>query len=427
MHPPLFLYAVKDTNMCTRPIEQDDKVFACRTCDECIATRRHGWVARAMAEKACHAHTVCLALTYSEDTEVSRQGARMFCYADVRDFMKRLRRSADYAAEKGKWNEKPYVRFLCAGEQGDRKGRCHWHLIIYSNFDVSRLGEFRLRGRLVTERRDMITIGKRKRRLNWRLWPHGYITLQEPDQGGMNYVLSYCLKDQFTHERSEGTMREAKSENFATGLFRMSKRPAIGEDWLMQKLEGLLAKGAVLPSLDMKIPDFHGYWHPNGLFREKLLWGLVALNQRIVWSTGANAPQWNTLLLSCADNEKDLEILNGKKVEEDPRTEDYDFEFRSRENADYRRRRERAARCGSVLPCDTCLGTIDDEALTKLGVERYESEGVWHYRAKDGFGSVSERQETRLGSVNPYCLEKDWKVSRLVFPASPGRSDVKGA
>lgn len=317
--------------MCSDPITSVNKdtgeevTFACRTCDECIATRRHGWEARAMAEKAVHPHTLCVALTYDLSTKENREGRQMFCYADVIAFNKRLRRACEYYAQKHELGIVPYVRFIVAGEQGDKGDKhCHWHIILYSNVDLRRIGEFI--GRVDGKRRPLnwphderhfMTVGKRKRRLNWSIWGRGFVTLQEPDQGGMHYVLSYCLKDQFTHEKSEGTMREAKSENFATGLFRMSKRPAIGEEFLVRKMEGLLAKGAVLPSLQIMIPGFHGYWHPNGTFRDKLLWHLAAVNRRIFWATGANAPQWSTLLASVSENPADMEILSGQETEEE--------------------------------------------------------------------------------------------------------------
>lgn len=409
--------------MCTRPITTDGNVFACRTCNECVAARRRAWVARAMAEKSGHEHTLCLALTYSDDTEESREAAKMFAYVDVRLFLARLRRAARYEAQKAHWNITPSVRFICAGEQGERNGRCHWHMILYSNFDITRLGEFRLRGKVVTDRADMMTVGKRKRRLNWSLWPSGFMTLQEPDEGGMNYVLSYCLKDQFTEEKSRDTMREARAENFATGLFRMSKRPAIGEDWLMRKMEHLDAEGAVLPSLNLVIPGYSGYWHPTGSFREKLLWCLVALNKRALWSTGAPAPQWASLLASCAENRSDMEILLGPQQEdpEDAESDEARFGRSSRETEGFQRRGEIRRRCGAQLACDWCLHECSAGVLAGFGVERYEDdEGVWRYRALDGWRSVSERQHTAGDGINPLCQRRGEKIARLVFPRSGG-------
>jgi hypothetical protein len=347
-----------ENRMCSDPITRDGNTFACRTCNECIATRRHGWVARAMAEKATIEHALCIALTYSDETEQSRDGARMFQYADVRDYMKRLREAAAFLAEK-EGLERPVIRFLCAGEQGSRYGRCHWHLIIYSSVDLTRLGTFRKRGHLVAHRRDMITEGKRKVRLNWSLWPHGFVTLQEPDQGGMSYVLSYCLKDQFTVGKSKGTMREAKAEDFATGLFRMSKRPAIGEAFFLRKMENLVAQRQLLPSLNFTIPGFGGFYHPSGSFRQKVLWWLTAANAQIRWATGADAPQWSTLLAACADNVSDMEILVGTETEE--RSLEAEVSFNARWRSDeIRRATEARFRRHWRGCCDQCLKAAGD-------------------------------------------------------------------
>lgn len=386
--------------MCSDPQEKRNEetgelmTYACRRCDQCVATRRHGWVARAMAEKTDWQHSVCIALTYSEETQEGRDAASMFCYAHVSDFLKRIRSAAAREAKRSKWNFAPVVRFLCAGEQGDRNGRCHWHLILFSNFDLALLGQFRLRGNLVSHRRDMITEGKRKRRLNWSLWPWGYMTLQMPDQGGMSYVLSYCLKDQFTHEKSQGTMREARSENFATGLFRMSKRPAIGENFLMRKMEGLAAQGAVLPNLNIRVPDFGGYWQPSGSFREKLLWCLRALNQRALWATGANAPQWSSLLLSCGESEADLEVLNGPKIEEINYLERARKVGRRLENwaEGYAERvRESAACC-----CQACLDGLSEAEL--------ESRGLWRIVKKAGTANEYRADKgSAFSAIGSYC------------------------
>lgn len=368
-------------------------------------------------EKTQHSHCLVVALTYSDETQEGRDGARMFAYADVRAFVGRLRAAARRHFKKHGRNDQPVIRFLCAGEQGDRFGRCHWHMIIYSNFDLSKLGEVRGRRGLLTRLCDMLSIGKHKKRLNWSLWPFGFVTFQEPDQGGMSYVLSYCLKDQFTHEKSEGTMREAKSENFATGLFRMSKRPAIGEAWLYEKFEALEAKSSVLPGLKFTIPGFHGFYVPSGAFRQKILWALVALNQRIVWATGANAPQWSTLLASLAEDEKAIEILNGTKEEE----EDFERELarRSREQAVAAADRDFARSCSRSVACDWCLHELTDQELAERYLIREEnSEGVWEYSSTLAGRDIAERRETYLGYLNPDCRKRGSKQARRVFPVS---------
>ncbi|WP_138919498.1 rolling circle replication-associated protein [Oceanicola sp. S124] len=394
--------------------------FACRTCDDCIATRRHNWIARAMAEKTQWPHTLCVALTYSDETQHNRDAAQMFCYADVRAFMARLRSAAKRYAKKKRLNVEPVIRFLCAGEQGDRNGRCHWHLILYSNVPLWDLGEVRIRRTLLQKLADMLTIGKRKRRLNWSLWEHGYCTFQEPDEGGMAYVLSYCLKDQFTGEKSEGTMREAKSENFATGLFRMSKRPAIGEQWLFQKMERLLAARAVMPKLEFRVPGMSGYWVPNGTFRKKALWALVALNKRIVWTTGAPAPQWSSLIASLEGSEADLEVLLGKPEEENPDIA-AQLARRSREEAQRHQDAEFVRSCGRELPCWKCLNGYPDETLARLGLERYEDEAYEiRYRALPGFEDPAKRRSRPGAGLHTYCHLRGTAQARRVFPATGG-------
>lgn len=382
--------------MCSRPIERDGNIFACRSCNECIAVRRSNWVARAMAEKTDWPHTVCVTLTYNEETPEARQGARMFCYADVRAFIHRVNSRCRYEARKSKANVMPRLKFICAGEQGDRNGRCHWHLIIYSDMDLTKIGTFwgmKDRKKVVlTERQDMMSTRRPKReiRLDWDMWVvtgtknlFGYVNIFEPDQRGMAYVLSYCLKDQFTGERSKETMREHRSENFATGLFKMSKRPPIGENWLMKKMEHLESLGAVLPSLHLKVPGFGGTWQPSGAFREKLLWCLVALNQRIIWATGAQAPQWSSLLASCKDNQSDMEILNG------PQEEKPDFEKIARKTGQRLEslalwREEKSSRSGPCL-CVDCLGTYSAQQLDEIGCLRLQRTGqAPEYRKIEG-------------------------------------------
>jgi hypothetical protein len=398
--------------MCTRPITKDGNTFACRSCDQCISTRRAGWVARAMMEKAQWPHSMCVALTYSDETQENRDAARIFAYADVRAFMKRLLRACTYRHPGAR------VRFLCAGEQGDRNERCHWHLILFSDVDLTSIGTFSQRGNVLTKRDELLTVGKQKRRLDWSIWGKGFVTLQEPDEHGMAYVLSYCLKDAFIYEKSKGTMREAHVENFATGLFRMSKRPAIGEAWLMQKMESLEALGAVLPSLQIKIPQMSGYWHPNGSFRQKVLWALVALNQRIYWRTGAYAPQWSALLASCQDNPTDLEVLHAFQKQTDPDQQSIEsaLDFRQRESAGEFATRQTRRKCGGRLPCTGCLSSLSVTDLDALGVDRdFDEIGEPTFTSRTE-ETVAERQHTPGNGLNPYCQNRGGQNQKRAFP-----------
>lgn len=233
---------------------------------------------------------------------------------------------------------------------------------------------------------DMLTVGKIKRRLHWSLWavdkqPLGFVTFGPADEAGAKYVASYCLKDQFSAEKAEGTGREAKSENFATGLFRMSKRPAIGEAWLMQKLERLDRADAVLPNTHLRVPGLSGYWYPSGAMREKLLWGFRAIYQRLAWR-GLEPPQWQGLVEACKGNPSDLEILTYAQDDEENRTSiEADIARKARWlGGEARARKEAAFRRDYAALCDPCL------KASGRGVYAYRDSDldIWRFKTQDG-------------------------------------------
>ena len=412
--------------MCTRPITLDGNTFACRSCDACIASRRSGWIARAMAEKSIWPYTLCLALTYGEDTQASRDAASLFNYADVSAFLKRLRQAMFRIDPTSR------LKFICAGEQGDRNGRVHWHLILYSDLDLTSVGSFSRLSGPVTDRSKMLSthgVGGKKVRLHWTLWakdesPIGFVTLQEPDQGGMSYVLSYCLKDQFTQSKSFGTARSGKVENFATGLFRMSKRPPVGHVWLMRKMEALDASGSVLPSLNLKVPEMSGYWYPSGISRATLLWGFQAINQRSRWYLGRNSPQWSSLLSSLADNPVDLDILEPKHDKETFEEFAAKLHAKQAERVEGWRHAEIRSTCGGHLPCDTCLATFTEGFRRSIGVlcSGSDAYGNETFETVDGFPVEEIRNSSgdfsRSGAVNIHCRK---------FNRAEDRADIQAA
>lgn len=407
--------------MCSRPITQDGNTFSCRKCNDCIAARRSSWIARAMMEKATNKHSMVVALTYDNATQENRDAAQMFQYRDIQLFLKKLR--WHFADKHGSSS----VRFVCAGEQGDEGARCHWHVILYTSADLLSVGEFHGFKRGIygkrelfpdTDRADLMTVGKREKRINWSLWPHGYCTFQEPDIGGMSYVLTYVLKDQFTVEASKDTMRQMHVDNFSTGLFRMSKRPSIGEKFLWDKFTALDQLGAVLPSLNIKVPEMDGYYHPSTTFRKTVLWCLRAINQRVLWSTGRNAPQWSTLVASLSENPPDLEVLLGKDQEQDE-TDGFQSSIHARGNweAGNRQIGETLRKCGRSVPCHECLNGFDDQKLASLALWRrpLESGGVAYHSTS---GQTYAERRAQIGPLNADCQQRGSKAVRRAFPRS---------
>lgn len=385
-----------------------------------------------MMEKATSPYTLIVALTYNDDEQSHRDAAAMFAYVDVQDFMRRLRAALWYENP----GQKTWVRFIVAGEQGDRNNRCHWHLVLYSSHPLPVCGQFQGfkpgragKGPLKwPEDRECMISGHRrkdpKRRLDWSIWGKGFVTIQEADEGGMHYVLSYAMKDQFTAEKSRDTGREAKSETFATGLFRPSKRPAIGEAFMFQRLAELDALGQCLPSLNLKVPGMRGYYHPTGRMRKQLLWGLVALNQRVRYATGRNAPQWSTLLNAVKDNQPDLEVLLGPEVEDDDaESVEWELAKRQREFNGTKATGEARRNCGAAIPCAYCLNGFNDQKIASLGLARFEfrdweGEIRFRYESLDGFAPYQDRRADKSGGEHPDCQKAGSKANRRAFPAS---------
>lgn len=391
--------------MCSNPQTQimpdtgEVMEFACRVCNDCIATRRHQWMARAMAEKACWPFALAVTLTYADDTQENRDGASMFRYDDVRGFLKRLLSAARFKAKKEKLGFVPRVRFIAAGEQGSRNDRVHWHLVLFSDIDLCSLGEVSRKSGRVTQREDMISRRRadgrdEEKRLRWSMWDHGFVLMQEPDAAGVAYVLKYCLKDQFTAEKSAGTAREHKSEAFATGLFRMSKKPAIGEQWFWQKMQRLRETGAVLPSVQLKIPDMRNYWVPSGLARKRLLWALAAINRMVLWETGKDAPQWAALLHSVADSPYDRRILDGAFWFEEREKSRGDVTVNARDRYFYQTTAWHAKRRNWVIRCKFCWG---DPEIQERFAGTFKSE--WRQETDIITRKADDRGEARQARV----------------------------
>lgn len=400
--------------MCTNPITMFSKALGreitagCRTCDACVAVRRHNWVARAMAEKAMHPQTFVVALTYSDATQFTRDGARFFRYQDVRLFLARLRDAIKQAT-----GQVAALRFLAAGEQGSRNGRCHWHVVLYSDVDLLTIGEFSAPWGRVTEASDIIAPMGQDMPRNWTMWPHGFVQVQVPDAGGMHYALSYALKDQFNAMKSAGSKRVSKSEAFATGLFRMSKSPPIGVPWMEAQIYDLYLRGQVLPNTKLQVPDLSGYWYPSGVCRKVLLEGLRRVNHSFAVQHGRNAPQWSSLIYECRDNDSDLEALGYLPTgDEDEETSvETEIARRAKETAGEAATRAIRQKCGSGLPCLECLRGLPDKALADLGL---------YWEGPEILDRATQKTPIRKtqGGINPYCGLAATKSRQRAFPQS---------
>lgn len=402
--------------MCTNPSTKDGKTFACRNCNACVGARWAGWVSRAMAESAMHPHTLAITLTYGDETQEQRDGAAMFRYRDIEDLLRRLRRQIHYRT--GKHSQ---LRYLVAGEQGDRKGRCHWHLVLFSQYEILDLGDWYAAFGKITRRDQKISTGSRYKNCKWSLWPHGMVVVQEPDQQGISYAIGYALKDQFAIDRAKGTARELKADTYAASMFRMSKKPPIGWTFLQRYLSELWENQNIPPSLKITVPDSTLQWYPTGAVRRMLLETIKQINDRIRADTGRNAPQWSTLVHMLKDNVKDMEILLDGEEDEDDESAEFSIRKRAKEAEHDHARKKGLRRCGSTVACNSCLRNLSNLQLQRIGAEPYTTnDGQTRFREKgeqDGATLRKKQGDAANGGINRYCGLQGTSYTAEIFGA----------
>ena len=158
--------------MCSEPIEMNGQLVACRTCDDCLNTRKNTWVARCMAEKEISPNCFMVNLSYKDNPDGSKPiSARVFNYRDIQLFLKSLRK-----VYKDKYAASGEIRFIACGERGSKGSkRLHWHLIIWSNHPITELGTWKeFHSRKPTDIPEMGI------RYSWSISDHGHCYFKEP-------------------------------------------------------------------------------------------------------------------------------------------------------------------------------------------------------------------------------------------------------
>jgi len=166
-------------------------------------------VGRCIAETHSAAGALSVTLTYGDGDTAE---AAILYYPDFQGMMKRLR-AAGYK-----------VRYIVTGEYGSRKGRAHWHAILF--FENQHWWPHV--GKPWARKRAMPDVELEKR-VDWKPWGHGYAWFEKPDYKAFRYVLKYVLKDQ--------------QQKVAVGKLAMSKKPPLGAKYFEQLAERYVAQG----------------------------------------------------------------------------------------------------------------------------------------------------------------------------------------
>lgn len=163
---------------------------ACGQCPTCQAGRKNDWSGRLIAEAKTSKQVYFLTLTYKKEPED-------YQYRDVQLALKRLR------IDLNRHHGEKTVRFFCVGERGNKKGRIHWHVLLF--FKVPH------------------HIARTKPGQLWEYWPHGWTSIDLVPQDDVVRRVRYCAKYAVKTVGNDKSCR-----------LRCSLNPAIGGDYVEQ-------------------------------------------------------------------------------------------------------------------------------------------------------------------------------------------------
>ena len=201
--------------MCLNPTKVPDYGYvACRKCWQCLERKIDDWVGRNIAEsktaKAAHVVT----LTYGVDRQtggIDHLRAAVLTYSDVQKMLKHLRVDG-YP-----------VRYFVTGEYGSKKGRAHWHIILYWQAAVP-------------------PIEKIRRNIHWKWWPHGWSYFDKMSPEAIRYACKYLVK-------------VAGDEDGQIFGPMPSKKPPLGDAYFRDLAERYIEAGLSPQSLFYQFPE----------------------------------------------------------------------------------------------------------------------------------------------------------------------------
>lgn len=200
--------------MCINPLKVSDVGFvACRKCWQCCERKVDDWVGRNIAESmtATAAHVVTL--TYGEDRStggIDHIRAAVLTYSDVQKYLKYLRIDG-YP-----------VRYFAVGEYGSKKGRAHWHIVLYWQGAVP---DHELRENFMEKH-----------------WTHGWSYWDKVSHEAIRYACKYLTKDE----------ADPAKQGFGP---MPSKKPPLGDAYFRRLAQRYVDAGLSPQDLFYSFPD----------------------------------------------------------------------------------------------------------------------------------------------------------------------------
>lgn len=194
------------------------------------------YVGKCLAEAWDADQVLAVTLTYGGGDHVK---AAVLHLEDVQKMLKRMRKDG--------YN----VRYIVAGEYGSKKGRAHWHGVLFlrgKTLPVVGAGEERPAHGVRFPR----FRGDEQARINWRYWRHprsadaiGYAYFDDGrSEVALRYILKYVLKD----------VEQAQARN----RYSFSKNPVLGASYYEFLARRYAAHGLAPANWNYQIPGARG-------------------------------------------------------------------------------------------------------------------------------------------------------------------------
>lgn len=144
---------------CTAFVKRNGECWPCGKCHNCRINRKREWQARLLLEAATAAFSSFITLTIGVEDAKAEDYCTYLDKPTVQRFLKRLREKI-----------RPQTfRYLVVGEYGERRGRAHYHALVFS---TAPLGET-----VVAD-----------------AWGLGHVDFGDVQQESIDYCLAYVLK-----------------------------------------------------------------------------------------------------------------------------------------------------------------------------------------------------------------------------------------
>lgn len=283
--------------------EQGRPLFRCGKCGPCRQVRSDNWLGRALAEGRTATQTLLLTLTYaSKGTaygHVNARRAKTLAYEDMQNFFKRMRkRGYEFS-------------YFVAGEYGGRKGRAHWHVLLFLR--GAKTFEWHVSG---DGKGNVWPVGtplsERYPQRYQDIWMHGNFTAKPAgDRQAVEYVTKYIRKEidndlECKFGCSQRLGYEYLFRDWMDAVFRVGACPKYGtyslgershngyKSWLYRMSPYLSAKfaNAFVEEWDRRCPDkklVASDWLLSALARYDKLFGSGLEIQPIVNPEGCRA------------------------------------------------------------------------------------------------------------------------------------------